>query len=241
MIRFMVCDTDTAFAGRLGGILHQCFDPCSVEYLYGPSALEASLQADPGGADILITEIDLREKNAIDIVARSMRDSSPLQVIYMTTRIDYCTEVYKTRHSGFLVKPLRIDTLRQSIQWALEMLKARRDMGIVLQRNSQIYVISPQSFLYAESSGRMVVVVTDAERLEIYGKLTDLTTQLDRRFIQCHKSYLVNMERVRRYIGDRFLLENGIVIPISQSKRKTVRETFLSYTRAAPLRESVGI
>lgn len=233
MIRFMVCDTDVDFAYRIAKALHRWYEFCSVQYLYGPAALEASLQADSGGADILITEIELREKNAIDIVADNLQNSSPLQVVYMTTKMDFCTEVYKTRHSGFLVKPIRLEKLKTSMEWALQTLKTRKSEGIFLQRAGNVYVISPQSIQYAESSGRLMTVVTDTEKIEIYGKISELVAKADQRFIHCHKSYLVNMERVRQYCGDFFLMENGSTVPISQSRRKEIREKFLSYVQTS--------
>ena len=66
----MICDTDTDFLGKLAIALHHNFDPCSVEYMYGPSALEVSLRSDSGGADVLLTEIELRGYNAISIIAQ---------------------------------------------------------------------------------------------------------------------------------------------------------------------------
>ena len=75
--------------------------------------------------------------------------------------------------------------------------------------------------------------VTDQENIESYGKLSSLLFQLDKRFLQCHKSYLVNMERVKTFLGDRFLMDNGAVVPISQSRRKAVKQEFLSYMGSA--------
>lgn len=75
MIRFMICDTDTDFLGKLAIALHHNFDPCSVEYMYGPSALEVSLRSDSGGADVLLTEIELRGYNAISIIAQYLKES----------------------------------------------------------------------------------------------------------------------------------------------------------------------
>lgn len=233
MIRFMVCDTDVDFAYRIAKALHHWYEFCSVQYLYGPSALEASLQSDSGGADVLITEIELRGKNAIDIVAENLQNSSPLQVVYMTEKMDFCTDVYRTRHSGFLVKPIRLEKLKMSMEWALQTLKTRKSEGVMLQRAGNMYVVSPQSILFAESSGRLMTVVTDTEKIEIYGKISDLAAKVDQRFIQCHKSYLVNMERVKQYCGDFFLMENGSMVPVSQSRRKVIRESFLTYVQAS--------
>ena len=89
MIRFVICDTDRVFLDKLAAVLHETFNPCSVEYMYGSAALEASLRADPGGADVLLTEIELNRENAIDIIEQNLKDSSPLQIIYMTSKIEY--------------------------------------------------------------------------------------------------------------------------------------------------------
>ena len=67
MIRFMICDTDPEFLNKLAATLHNNFDPCTVEYMYGPSALEVSLRSDSGGADVLLTEIELRDQSSISI------------------------------------------------------------------------------------------------------------------------------------------------------------------------------
>ena len=81
MTRFMICDTDTEFLDKLATALHNNFDPCSIEYMYGPSALEVSLRSDSGGADVLLTEIELRDNNSISIIAKYLKESSPLQII----------------------------------------------------------------------------------------------------------------------------------------------------------------
>lgn len=229
MIRFMICDTDTFFLDKLASVLHQEFDPCSVEYMYGASALEVSLRADSGGADVLLTEIELRSQNAISIIGSYLKSSSPLQVIYMTSKMDYCTEVYDTRHCGFLLKPVQLKRLIRDVRRALRLLERRKAHGIMIQKGGNLHIVDAQSLLYIESRARVIKVVTDEDVLEAYSKLDSFSRQLDKRFVQCHKSYVVNMERVKRFCGDSFLMENGMTVPISQSKRKEVRQQFLDY------------
>jgi len=225
----MICDTDADFLNKLATALHHHFDPCTVEYMYGPSALEVSLRADSGGADVLLTEIELRECNAISIIAQYLKDSSPLQVIYMTSKIEYCTEVYDTRHCGFLLKPVKTEHLLRNVQRALHALEVQKASGIVVQQGGGFHILSPHSLLYAESHGRVLKIVTDREIIETYDKIDHFFFQLDKRFLQCHKSCLVNMDRVKRYCGDSFLMCNGDIVPISQSRRKNVRQQFLDY------------
>lgn len=229
LIRFMVCDTDTKLLDVLSSTLHKMFDPCSVEYMYGPSALEVSLRSDTGGAGVLITEIELRGRNAIDIISKYMRPSMSIQVIYMTSNIQYCTEVYETPHCGFLLKPLKRDKLLRDVSRALKQLERSKSDGITLKCNGSLRIIDAGSFLYAESHGHVVHVITDSENIGIYEGMERFSRRMDVRFLRCHKGYLVNMDRVRQYCGNCFLMDNGERVPISQSKRKRVREVFLAY------------
>lgn len=237
MIRFMVCDTDTAFLEKLAYVLHSHFDPCTVEYLYGPFALETALQSDSGGADILLTEIELREHSAIAIIQKYMKESSPLQVIYMTPKVEYCTDVYETRHIGFLLKPIKLELLLRDVRRACSSLELRKRNGIVIQHGGRVHILMPQTLLYIESCGRVLRITTDTEALETYDKISHFSLQLDKRFLQCHKSYIINLERVKRYCGDSFYMENGDSVPISQSRRKEVREYFLQYMGSAAVAE----
>lgn len=235
MIRFMICDTDAHFLDQLASELHRNFSPCTVQYLYGPSALEVSLRSDSNGADVLLTEIELRGNNAISILARHLKENSLLQVIYMTPKIEYCTEVYDTRHCGFLLKPVGMDQLLKNVARALRTLESQKARGILVQRGRRLRILAPQSILYLESRSRILRIVTDSEILETYDKIEHFAFQLDKRFLQCHKSYMVNMERVREYHGGSFLMCNGAVLPVSQSKRKEVRQQFLSYMGSASI------
>ena len=234
MIRFMICDTDREYLSRLAVVLHQEFNPCSVEYMYGPSALEVSLREDSGGADILLTEIELYDENAIEIIGKYLKASSPLQVIYMTSKMEYCMKVYDTRHCGFLMKPIPLDRLVKSVERAKKLLAQRKAQEIVIQKGTDINVMSPATLLYVESQARIIHIVTDEEKLETYDTIDHFSYQLDKRFIQCHKSYVINMERVKKFCGNSFLMENDAYIPISQSRRKSVREEFLKYIGSSP-------
>ena len=65
--------------------------------------------------------------------------------------------------------------------------------------------------------------------METYEKMKNFAELVDRRFLICHKSFLVNMDRVKQYRGDSFVMDNGQVIPISPTKRREVREIFARY------------
>jgi hypothetical protein len=54
----------------------------------------------------------------------------------------------------------------------------------------------------------------------------------DRRFLQCHTSFVVNMRRVERFAKDRFTLRGGKIVPIAAKQYPAVRDTYMNYLMA---------
>ena len=232
MKRFVECDDEIEYVEQTASVLHELYDACSVEHMYGPDALEASLREDSSGADVLLTEIELRGKNSIELIKKWLKPSSPLQIIYLTKYIHYCTDVYDTKHSSFLVKPVTPEKLRHAINIAFSALEKDRIAGITVKTNGGTRIIYIPSLLYVESHGRRLCLISDQEQIETYEKMTDFCTDLDCRFLLCHKSYLINMDHVRQYCGNSFLMDNGEHIPISQTRRKYAKLTFAHYMKS---------
>lgn len=57
-----------------------------------------------------------------------------------------------------------------------------------------------KEILYMEKSGRTVHVHTDDEVYVHYAKFDDIMPELDSRFSNCHRSYILNMDRIK-YLG----------------------------------------
>lgn len=51
-------------------------------------------------------------------------------------------------------------------------------------------------------------------------------------FVQCHKSFVVNLLYVNDFMGDSLFLDNGQRIPVSRSQVTPVRRVWLAYAAA---------
>ena len=66
--------------------------------------------------------------------------------------------------------------------------------------------------------------------IEFYGSLEETMQQLERRqFWRIHKSYIVNIDYVKSFGRDHFLLKHDIEIPVSRSRWKEVQQWILQY------------
>lgn len=77
----------------------------------------------------------------------------------------------------------------------------------------------------------MIHLVTK-EKIQIRGTLAELVEQLPaNKFVQPHKSYLINLEHVDRMNKREIIMTNGELIPIGRSKSDSFDELLRKFMR----------
>ncbi|WP_206459013.1 LytR/AlgR family response regulator transcription factor [Anaerovorax sp. IOR16] len=103
---------------------------------------------------------------------------------------------------------------------------------IMIKKRSIIYKIPLRDILYICKNLRLSCVITiSGEQHTFYAKFDEIQPFLNKSFLQCHKSYIVNLEKVIALQAAWFWLENGEHLPISQKRRKKSREYYQNYLR----------
>lgn len=207
----------------------------AVTRLSGASELEAFL-AEGGHIDVLLIDIMLETggPDGVELVQRHFPEGCGTQVVYVTGHIDYCTRVYRTAHVYFLVKPVDLKDLEDALGLALASLEKAADRPLSIRANGALVRIVPSEVEYIESDRRKIRIFQDgaANPTEAYLQLSAIAEELPESFIRCHKSFLVNLDYIAELRVDSVLMRSGAVVPVSQKRRKHVREAFLGHVRA---------
>ena len=227
MYNILICDDDNRHNEELQAAITDLLGRDSVHVIPCTSAEEPMRLVSQGvQPHALLMDIELRERSGIDTVKRLHRTHPDVPVIYVTGHIGYCSRVYETDHVGFLVKPVQRDDLDAALRRALDRAEQTRTEGIVVRSHQQTQFVPFTKLHFLESSGRKVQFACGGERLESYVRLKDVLTQLDGRFYQCHKSFVVNLDWVSKIEHSDFLLHSGERVPISARHRQEARDRF---------------
>ena len=227
MYNILICDDDARHNDTLRETITDLMGRDSVNVIPCTTAEEPlRLVAQGVQPHALLMDIELRERSGIDTVKRLHRTHPDVPVIYVTGHIGYCTQVYETDHVGFLVKPVQRPDLDAALRRALDRAEKTRTEGLVIRSHQQSQFLPFAKLRFLESSGRKVQFACQGERLESYVRLKDVLTQLDGRFYQCHKSFVVNLDWVSKIEHSDFLLHSGERVPISARHRQEARDRF---------------
>ena len=104
----------------------------------------------------------------------------------------------------------------------------------VFQKNHVLERIPLSNILYFESKNRKLFIVTQIECIEFYEKLDEIEKRLPVQFLRIHKSFLVNYSHIRQFHYDEVIMSNQKNLPISQSKRKAIKEVQLELEGIMP-------
>lgn len=174
------------------------------------------------------------ERNPMEIIEYSRR----LQDLYTDVKIIYLTElnnsIFEVFHSTptyVLSKPLSVDHVKKALEKALHELNMSKEKNFTIINKQGIFTIPYTKIYYVES---------DKRKLNIYGedglvksinlKISDfLNYEHGIYFLQCHKSYAVNLMHISQLEKYEIVLENGMKLPISQSRYTETKSGYVNY------------
>lgn len=211
-------------------------DDIETKWVRSPSEMRDSFEVE-GMPDILVADIVMPdgEKSGIQAV-RDLVDGcgggASTQVIYATGYVEYCTEVYETEHVGFLLKPIEQPAFDRALARAVGNIEVARNRRISISQKGSTHYIDPADVECVESRLRKLLFHAADETFETYGTMANASEALPGTFVRCHKSFIVNIDAVRKVGPSGLVLRTGRSVPLGKRYRDDVkREMARFYSR----------
>lgn len=227
MLNVVICDDIRAHALALQSLLSQLgtYECTICESL----AQLSQVIAKQGEPDILFLDIRLQNADGVTDIPKLLNECTRTQIIFVTGYpLENCERVYDVSHAYFLTKPVTLERLEKAVRAAEKHLE-ELSQTITIKCGATLYSLFTADILYMESNRRKVLIHTSDRTYEVYDHLQTLTQLAGPKFIQCHKSYSVNLQYTRTIDGHSFYLSTGQQIPISQRAYAKVKRVFVQY------------
>lgn len=229
LYRLVILDDDPCQAEDLRNriLSHPQADEFEVVTCTSAKGLEAEIKQ--SRIDILFTDICLDEDgcDGVDLVENLHVRDAGTQVVFITGFNGMYARVRQASDSFFLMKPIRDDELFHVMDRAFDVLAKRASEVLLIRSNEGELVVQPSDILYIESWKRVVEIhLLNGDAPRAYMRLADMLDMLPASFVQCHKSYIVNMAHIVSLHSDSVQLSSGFTIPVARSRRAKVQEAF---------------
>ena len=215
-----------------------------LEYASGESLVRA-LRSSGEQIDILFLDISFGDgadgmETAAAVRAlyedRNRSEIAALPIIIFVTGDEHrMPEAFHVHAFQYIVKPIREVTFREILTKAerevhvIHAAKKERAKKLVVQQNGVTASVDIGDIQFVESSGRKVILHLKEETVEYYGKISDMEGTLGSRFFRVHRSFLVNMDAVKKYSRTQAELTNGETVLMSKYQYPAFVEAYMKH------------
>lgn len=231
-MQLAICDNDHVFLAHFRAQVESLGLARRIDCF---SALDAFLYAMEDGAqyDAVLMDIDWQQDaTGMDIAEQLDQRAPSTRIIYVTGYNDRFSQrifLQKSNLSGYLVKPVDSALLRANLEKAADAAQRQDEPALTVSVSGNPVSIPCREILYLESLAHTVRIHTQKEVVTVYEKLDKLAPLLPAGFLRCHKSFLVNMRRIRRFQAQDVLLDTGAAIPLSRSRSAEAKAEYFRY------------
>lgn len=181
-------------------------------------------ELDSNKFDILFLDIYLKQDNGF-LIAKQIKDSNNIPIILYSSSKDFAIEGYQINIFGYLLKPLDSNKLFILLN---KYHKLSHKKIIELKAHGKTEYINTSDIIYAESKGRKITIfLTNKIQKSYYLSLDQLEEKIDSNvFLRTHKSYLVNMKKVKKLTNRWFEVEENYHILIKIKGYKEIAKKY---------------
>lgn len=178
--------------------------------------------------DLVISDVVFPDGVAYDMF-RNLKREYPIVFVTGYPYDDYLQNALSLEKTAFIVKPFHPLTLDGIIQMLFPKQQEEKEVkGIMVPgRFRKKFFLACDSILYIEADSNYVHIYTSERNYIIKRSLRMLMFDLDQRFVQVHKAFVINKDYINRLdLSAQRIIVNGKAIPIGRSFKNEVIALF---------------
>lgn len=177
---------------------------------------------------LLLLDVMMPMQNGMEFARQVRGKEMETSIVFISSNREMALQGYEVAAARYLAKPVDEEQLREAISFCYG--QHQKNRGLLLPVNGGMRKVSPQEIYFIEIKGRKCRIREEKEEWDTslsIGELEELL--LNRGFIRCHQSFLVNCRYVRDFRTSSMELTDGRSVPVSKKRLKEVREAFFRY------------
>lgn len=237
MLKIAICDDVSAELSHVAGLtrayLAEAGIDAAVLAFSHPDELLSACETET--FHIFLLDMVMPMISGLELGRSIRRASTDAQIIYITTEPGFALDAYSVNPLHYLLKPVNEEVLFAALQLAAEKTGFGQETSVTVKTREGLRTLSADAVVCCEYTRHTVIyTLKNGDRvitLTISRSFAEHIAPLlrDRRFIQPHAAYAVNMSCAERLSRDGFTMKSGAFVPVSGKQFTVVRNAYMSY------------
>tara|TARA_B100000401_G_scaffold263671_1_gene179442 strand:- start:1137 stop:1826 length:690 start_codon:yes stop_codon:yes gene_type:complete len=199
-------------------IVSQCIQRSGIfeEPLLLNDALGLKEKLQKETVDVIFLDIELPELSGLDFIKAF--ENLPT-IVLMSNMEKYAVDAFEFEVLDFLPKPIEYSRFLKTVNKLEKVFIPNNNTendSVFFKVNGKLQKIKLSHILFFESMSDYVKIITKEKTYVVLQTMTKLQKTLPNIFIRCHRSYIINLEKVDA-LDDRVLEMEGHAVPVSRS------------------------
>lgn len=229
-MRVAICDDEKKIADILEDKLEDYFysrkEESEIRKYYSGSEL---LRNDLSWIELLFLDVDMPGLSGLETAAEIRKSNKSMKIVFLTAYSEFVFESFKVDAFRYLLKPLKENELEETLD---TLAKESDDPQNYLrfQFNSENFSINIKDIIYIEGMRDKIWIFCESGTYRWKGTLKEMLAMLEGKGIfQVHRSYLINMDKIKSYNSKSVFLENNYEVPISKYRLDAFKEEYIRH------------
>ncbi|GLR72661.1 LytR/AlgR family response regulator transcription factor [Agaribacter marinus] len=232
-MKIMVVEDEELIAERIVRMCKHTLNSRLLSIVTRFSLEEADIYLESYTIDVLLLDLNLNGKDGFELLERAV--ASSFHTIIISANTDQAVRAFEYGVLDFIGKPLSHARLEKAFNKYDGLIhegggKARY---VSVKKNGGLILLNVNDINYIKGCGVYTDIHMQDGRNALHDKsLNRLEAILPQYFFRVHKSYIVNLQRVKeiKNCGDNkheLILLNGESLPLSRAKYKSIKHNML--------------
>lgn len=199
MLKFVLCDDNEIILERLSKMLESLFIKHNLDAEISfesnnPIAVLDFIKNNTVTAIFL--DIDFKSDfSGLDLAEEIRKIDKNSYIIFTSAHLEYILMAYKYKTFDFIPKPITIERLEETLLRIIEDISIDTNNSKYIKINKNT-IINIDTINFIKKDGMKLIFYTNDKQYEAYNSFTKLEKELPSYFIRCHKSFIVNINKI---------------------------------------------
>lgn len=234
MTNIYLCDDNEVLLNRYKQQIIDLAVKHSVEYCIttftSGEQLLFHLSENPNDADIIYLDIVMGRMDGLETAKKLRENGFCGEIVFLTSSEEHVFDSFDANPLYYILK----DTSREQSKFEESFL---RGISLTAKKTAEVFICANRNqtkqiplhlISYFEIQSRIVTVNYDGGKtFEFYSSMENLLSRLNvRRFIRCHRSYVISLKYIDTIEAKDLILTTGTIIPIGSTYIKDLKLAF---------------
>jgi two-component system, LytTR family, response regulator len=150
--------------------------------------------------DLILLDINMPQMDGIDAIKTILKINPHAKFIFITGHDNYAVEAFSLAAIDYIVKPVERSRLYAAMEKAAKILSMPTEKAsnpkLVIKSRRSFHYVPLDDIIFIEKVDRKAIIHTLDASFQSSDTLEMILTKLDNRFINTHRSYIINVEHL---------------------------------------------